>query len=55
MSPREIRPSAALHAYAVTAEQRHPAALRDRPAFVHEPHRGAVVFTGETGEPGRRT
>lgn len=46
MSPREIRPAAALHACAVIAEQRLPAALRDRPAFVHEPHRGAVVFTG---------
>lgn len=49
MSLWEIRPAAALHVCAVIAEQRLPAALRDRPACVHEPHRGAVVFTGGNG------
>ncbi|MGY3200771.1 branched-chain amino acid transport system ATP-binding protein [Streptomyces sp. TE5632] len=41
--------AAALHACVVIAEQRLPSALRDRPAFVYELHRGAVVFAGEAG------
>ncbi|WP_406728282.1 hypothetical protein WJ438_31800 [Streptomyces sp. GD-15H] len=49
-----MSPAAALHACAVIAEQRLPRALRGRPAFVDGPHRGAVVFTGEAGGPGRR-
>lgn len=46
--------AAGLHACAVIAEQRLPPALRGRPTSVHELHRGAVVFAGEAGEPGRR-
>lgn len=41
---------ASLPGCVVVAEQRLPAALRDRPAFVYELRRGAVVFSGEAGE-----
>ncbi|MET9765022.1 ATP-binding cassette domain-containing protein [Streptomyces sp. NPDC006372] len=40
----------ALGACVVIAEQRLPAALRDRHALVYELRRGAVVFAGETSE-----
>ncbi|NJP52543.1 ATP-binding cassette domain-containing protein [Streptomyces sp. SBST2-5] len=44
---------ASLDACVVLAEQRLPPALRDRPAFVYELRRGAVVFAGEAGEVAR--
>ncbi|MFI2433989.1 ATP-binding cassette domain-containing protein [Streptomyces sp. NPDC018693] len=54
-----MSPAVAAHTYAllasldacvVVAEQRLPPALRGRPGFVYELRRGAVVFSGETGE-----
>lgn len=43
----------ALDACVVTAEQRLPPALRDRPVLVYELRRGAVVFAGEASELGQ--
>ncbi|MCL8012239.1 ABC transporter ATP-binding protein [Streptomyces sp. AS02] len=43
-----------LDACVVVAEQRVPPVLRGRTALVHELRRGAVVFSGETGEWERR-
>ncbi|MFJ7076758.1 ABC transporter ATP-binding protein [Streptomyces sp. NPDC098781] len=44
----------ALDACVIVAEQRLPPVLRGRAAVVHELRRGAVVFSGESGEYERR-